>query len=229
MDLFLHEDISNQLTELLQTIAAVATALLQVAQPEFKAYAKQVISNARTLAEALVSHGYRLQTGGSDNHLVLWDLRPIGLTGSKVEKVCDLMGITINSTFFLFFLPRKFPYSFPYPISENAVSGDASAQVPGGIRLGTSALTSRDMREEDIKVVADFLHRAVQLSLLLQKEAKSKLLKDFVRVATTPAEGNQGYLQVKQLRDEVAAFASKWPLPGIDVSTLQKPTGLHEY
>jgi len=85
------------------------------------------------------------------------------------------------------------------------------------------------MREEDIKVVASFLHRAVQLSLLLQKEAKSKLLKDFVRVATTAEEGNQGYLQVKQLRDEVAAFASKWPLPGIDVSTLQKPTGLHEY
>lgn len=120
-------------------------------------------------------------------------------------------------------------HHFLTQISENAVSGDASAQVPGGIRLGTSALTSRDMRDEDIKVVADFLHRAVQLSLLLQKEAGSKLLKDFVRVATTAAEGKQGYLQVKQLRDEVAAFASKWPLPGVDVSTLQKPTGLHEY
>jgi glycine hydroxymethyltransferase len=126
----------------------------------------------------------------------------------------------------MLFLPGS---SFSHPISENAVSGDASAQVPGGIRLGTSALTSRDMRDEDIKVVADFLHRAVQLSLLLQKEAGSKLLKDFVRVATTAAEGKQGYLQVKQLRDEVAAFASKWPLPGVDVSTLQKPTGLHEY
>lgn len=79
------------------TIAAVTTALLQVAQPEFRAYAKQVIANARALAETLVGHGYRLQTGGTDSHLVLWDLRPIGLTGSKVEKVCDLMGITINS------------------------------------------------------------------------------------------------------------------------------------
>ena len=111
--------------------------------------------------------------------------------------------------------------------AENAVSGDASAQVPGGIRLGTSALTSRDMREADIKVVADFLHRAVQLSLLLQKEAGSKLLKDFVRVATVPEEGKVGYAQVTQLRSEVVAFASKWPLPGVDVSTLQKPTGLH--
>ena len=84
------------------------------------------------------------------------------------------------------------------------------------------------MQEEDIKVVADFLHRAVQLSLLLQKEAGSKLLKDFVRVATTPEEGKQGYLQVKQLRDEVREFAKKWPLPGVDVSALEKPAGLHE-
>ena len=58
-----------------------------------------MIANARTLAAALVSHGYRLHTGGTDNHLDLWDLRPIGLTGSKVEKVCDLMGITINSAY----------------------------------------------------------------------------------------------------------------------------------
>ena len=112
---------------------------------------------------------------------------------------------------------------------ENAVSGDASAQVPGGIRLGTSALTSRDMKEKDIKIVGEFLHRAVQLSLLLQKESGSKLLKDFVRVATTPEEGKVGHQQVKQLRDEVRAFASKWPLPGVDVSTLTKPEGLHEF
>ena len=114
-------------------------------------------------------------------------------------------------------------------MAENAVSGDASAQVPGGIRIGTSALTSRNMKEEDIKVVGEFLHRAVQLSLLLQKEAGSKLLKDFVRVATTPEEGKIGHQQVKQLRDEVQDFASKWPLPGVDVATLTKPEGLHEF
>jgi glycine hydroxymethyltransferase len=84
------------------------------------------------------------------------------------------------------------------------------------------------MTEKDVSVVADFLHRAVQLSLLLQKEAGTKLLKDFVRVATTPEEGKVGHQQVKQLRDEVRAFASKWPLPGVDVSTLTKPEGLHE-
>ena len=81
----------------IQTIAAVATALLQVASPSFKTYAKQVIANAKTLAEELAKNGYTLQTKGTDNHLVLWDLRPNGLTGSKVEKICDMVGITINS------------------------------------------------------------------------------------------------------------------------------------
>ncbi|KAH7882387.1 glycine hydroxymethyltransferase [Phlebopus sp. FC_14] len=189
------------------TIAAIATALLQVSQPEFKEYARQVISNARTLATCLAEHGYKLQTGGTDNHLVLWDLRPLGLTGSKVEKVCDLLGITIN---------------------KNAVSGDASAQTPGGIRLGTSALTSRNMLEVDIKVVAEFLHRAVQLSLLLQKEAGTKMLKDFVRVATTESEGKEGAKKVKELRRDVVEFARKWPLPGADVSTIQRPAGIEE-
>jgi glycine hydroxymethyltransferase len=96
-----------------QTIAGVATALHQVAQPAFRAYAKQVIANARTLAAALVEHGYKLQTNGTDTHLVLWDLRPLGLTGSKVEKVCDLVGITINSTSLL--SPSLPLFSFPSP------------------------------------------------------------------------------------------------------------------
>ncbi|CDO71181.1 hypothetical protein BN946_scf184845.g51 [Trametes cinnabarina] len=189
------------------TIAGIATALLQACQPTWKAYAKQVIANAATLGQELVARGYKLQTSGTDNHLVLWDLRPLGLTGSKLEKLCDLVGITIN---------------------KNAVSGDASAQVPGGIRLGTAALTSRDMREEDMKVVADFLHRAVETALVLQKEAGSKLLKDFVRVATTPEEGKVGAQQVHELKKEVRAFARRWPLPGVDVSKLTRPAGIEE-
>ena len=94
--------------------------------------------------------------------------------------------------------------------------------------MGTSALTSRDMLEADIKVVGDFLHRAVQLSLVLQKEAGTKMLKDFVRVATTEDSSKQGYLQVKQLRKEVKEFAMRWPLPGVDVHNMQKPAGIEE-
>jgi glycine hydroxymethyltransferase len=100
--------------------------------------------------------------------------------------------------------------------------------VPGGIRVGTSALTSRNMLESDITVVGEFLHRAVQLALLLQKEAGTKMLKDFVRVATVQEEGKTGYEQVKQLRKEVKEFAMKWPLPGVEVSQMTKPAGIHE-
>ena len=81
------------------TIAGIATTLLQATQPSWKEYAQQVIKNAQALADELLKHGYKLQTGGTDNHLVLWDLRPLKLTGSKVEKIGDLVGITINSTF----------------------------------------------------------------------------------------------------------------------------------
>lgn len=100
--------------------------------------------------------------------------------------------------------------------------------MPGGIRLGTSAITSRNMLEADVKIVGDFLHRAVQLSLVLQKEAGSKLLKDFVRVATVQEEGKEGFAKVRALREEVSAFATKWPLPGVDVSALTKPAGIHD-
>ncbi len=81
------------------TIAGIATTLLQAAQPSWKEYAQQVIKNAQALADELLKHKYKLQTGGTDSHLVLWDLRPLKLTGSKVEKIGDLVGITINSTF----------------------------------------------------------------------------------------------------------------------------------
>jgi glycine hydroxymethyltransferase len=79
------------------------------------------------------------------------------------------------------------------------------------------------MKEEDVKIVANFLHRAVQLALKIQKEAGSKLLKDFERAATTG--DSEGAKEVKALCKEVRVFAKKWPLPGVDVSTLKKPEG----
>lgn len=84
------------------------------------------------------------------------------------------------------------------------------------------------MVESDMKVVADFLHRAVQLSLVLQKEAGTKMLKDFVRVATTQEESKEGFAKVQQLKNEVREFAKQWPLPGVDVATFKKPEGIHE-
>jgi hypothetical protein len=132
--------------------------------------------------------------------------------------------------------------SDPRPSLENAVSGDStfspftsfpsthfhleSAQTPGGIRLGTSALTSRDMVEADVRKVADFLHRAVQLTTTLQKESGSKLVKDLLKVAE---EGkSEGSKAIKQLRKEVSEFAQRWPLPGIDAKSLKRPEGIPE-
>ncbi|KAG0145868.1 hypothetical protein CROQUDRAFT_658121 [Cronartium quercuum f. sp. fusiforme G11] len=180
------------------TIAGIAVALKQAADPSFQQYAQAVVANARALAARLVELGYSLQTDGTDNHLVLWDLRPIGITGSKVEKICDLCHITIN---------------------KNAVSGDTSAQVPGGVRLGTSALTSRSMGTKEMIIVADFMDRAIKISLSLQAEAGSKLLKDFLRVATE-GEG-EGRKALLQLEADVGKFSRQFGLPGVNVENLK--------
>lgn len=77
-------------------IAAIATQLKEVATPEFKQYSIQVKKNAKALAAALMNRGHKLISNGTDNHLLLWDVRPLGLTGSKIEKACDLVHITVN-------------------------------------------------------------------------------------------------------------------------------------
>ncbi|KAF8978495.1 Serine hydroxymethyltransferase, cytosolic [Entomortierella lignicola] len=175
------------------TIAGIAVALKQAASPEFKLYAKQVIANSRALAATLLKHGYKIVTDGSDNHLILWDLRPNKLTGSKVERICDMVSITLN---------------------KNSVCGDVSAVTPGGVRVGTSALTSRSFKEDDFVKVGEFLHRTVQIALAVQAKAGSKLLKDFI----AGLENNE---EIVQLRKEVEAFATSFPFPGFDVKDLK--------
>ncbi|TIA91718.1 hypothetical protein E3P81_01830 [Wallemia ichthyophaga] len=183
------------------TIAGIAVALKQASSPEFKDYAKAVIDNSRIIAEELLKYGYKLQTSGSDNHLVLWDLRPLGIAGSKIETICDLLHITLN---------------------KNAVAGDTSAVVPGGVRIGTAALTSRSMKGEEMKQVAQFLHRSVQIAIEAQKLAGNKLLKNFVNVVNTNEKISN---DVKTLNKEVHDFSVKFPLPGVpDTSVIQPPS-----
>ena len=187
------------------TIAGIAVALKQAADPAFKTYAKQVRANAAAMANVLFKHGYKLQTDGTENHLILWDLRPIGLTGSKVEKICDAVHITLN---------------------KNAVAGDTSALVPGGVRVGASALASRSMMEADVEKVAEFLHRVVQISLVAQKEAGTKLLKDFAK-AFESGSGEAPKL-VAELKQDVMKFATSFPLPGVpDTSAIKRPEGVN--
>ncbi|CAO1628526.1 unnamed protein product [Sympodiomycopsis kandeliae] len=181
------------------TIAGIAVALKQAADPAFQEYATQVIKNSQAAAKKLHDLGYKLQTDGSENHLILWDLRPNKLTGSKVEALGDKIHITLN---------------------KNAVVGDTSALTPGGVRLGFAALASRGMKEEHMDKVVEFLHRTVQLSLEIQNASPdNKKLVNFNKAA----DAHEG---VKQLSKEVEAFATQFPLPGVvDSSTIKKPAG----
>ncbi|GFQ04277.1 serine hydroxymethyltransferase 4 [Phtheirospermum japonicum] len=173
-------------------IGALAVALKQATSPGFKAYAKQVRANAVAVGNYLLSKGYTLVTGGTENHLVLWDLRPLGLTGNKVEKLCDLCNITVN---------------------KNAVFGDSSALAPGGVRIGTPAMTSRGLVEKDFEQIAEFLHRAVTITLNIQKE-HGKLLKDF----------NKGLVNnkdIEELKVDVEKFSSSFDMPGFKMSEMK--------
>jgi glycine hydroxymethyltransferase len=176
-------------------IAAIATQMKEVATPEFKAYIQQVKKNAVALAAALEKRGHTICSGGTDNHLILWDLRPHGLTGSKFEKICDKCHITLN---------------------KNCVPGDVSAASPGGVRIGTPALTTRGFTEADFEKVADILSRCVDIALKLQS-GSGKMLADFVKLLDDNAELNA-------LKAEVSALATSFPMPGFDVNELKFKT-----
>lgn len=167
------------------TIGALGVALLEAMTPEFKVYSKQVRANARALGVQLVKLGYTLVTGGTDNHLVLWDLRPNGVTGSKVEKLCDMVHITLN---------------------KNAVAGDTSALTPGGVRIGAPAMTSRGLVEADFVKIGEFLDRVVKITLALQADVGKKL-KDVVLAAEKSED-------VATLRKDVIKFSKKYAMPG---------------
>ena len=122
---------------LMHVIAAKAVAFGEALQPEFKEYAKQVIVNAQTLANALQQEGFTIVSGGTDTHVLLVDLRTVGLTGKVAEHVLDEVGITCNK--------NTIPFDPESPF------------VTSGIRLGTPALTTRGLNEEDMKEIASII------------------------------------------------------------------------
>ena len=144
---------------LMHVIAAKAVAFGEALQPEFKEYAKQVIVNAQTLAEALQQEGFTIVSGGTDTHVLLVDLRTVGLTGKVAEHVLDEVGITCNK--------NTIPFDPESPF------------VTSGIRLGTPALTTRGLNAEDMKEIASII------SLVLkQPEDAAVLAEAKQRVAT---------------------------------------------
>ena len=128
---------------LMHIIAAKAVAFGEDLKPEFKQYAQQVVKNAKALATALTGKGYRLVSGGTDNHLMLVDLRPrsASLTGAEAEKALEAAGIICN---------------------KNGIPNDPRPPTStSGVRLGTPATTTRGLKEGDMAAVADFLDRAI--------------------------------------------------------------------
>lgn len=158
---------------------------------EFKVYQHQVVANCRALSEALMELGYKIVTGGSDNHLILVDLRSKGTDGGRAEKVLEACSIACN---------------------KNTCPGDRSALRPSGLRLGTPALTSRGLLEKDFQKVAQFIHRGIELTLQIQSDVGVRAtLKEFKeRLAGDKYQG-----AVQALREEVESFASLFPLPGL--------------
>jgi len=152
---------------LMHVIAAKAICFHEALQPAFKKYAAQVVSNAKALAARLGMLGYRIVSGGTDNHVMLVDLRPHGLNGKQAQEALDLAGITVN---------------------KNAIPFDTeSIMKTGGIRIGTPAMTTRGMKEEEMMEIADLIHVALQK-------------------ATDPAA-------LETLKKRVHSFTSRYPLP----------------
>ena len=128
---------------MMHVIAAKAVAFGEALRPEFRDYQRQIIANAAALAAGLIRRGWRLCSGGTDNHLMLIDLRGTELTGKVAEAALDRAHITVN---------------------KNAIPFDPRPPfVTSGIRLGTPAVTTRGMREPEMEQIAELIHRALQL------------------------------------------------------------------
>ncbi len=126
---------------LMHVIAAKAVCFHEALQPQFREYQRQVVINAKALAAGLAKHGYRIVSGGTDNHLMLVDIRPKEINGKQAQEVLDRAGITVNK--------NAIPFD-TYPIFK-----------PGGIRVGTPAVTTRGMKEEEMLEIADLIAEAL--------------------------------------------------------------------
>ncbi|MBN2130548.1 MAG: serine hydroxymethyltransferase, partial [Sedimentisphaerales bacterium] len=126
----------------MHTLTAIAVAMAEADTPEFVAYAQQIVKNAKALAEKLLEYGFRLVSGGTDNHLILIDLRNKNIPGKKLAKALDRARIVTN---------------------YNTVPGDPAPPFnPSGLRLGTPAITTRGMREPEVEQIAAFIHKVTE-------------------------------------------------------------------
>jgi glycine hydroxymethyltransferase len=140
-------------------IAGIAVALGEATKPSFRKYARQVVKNAKTLARELKKYDFNLVTGGTDNHLILIDLRNKGIGGKEAAVILEEAGIVVNA---------------------NSIPNDPSPPLkPSGIRLGTPALTTRGMKEKEMKLIASWIHQI--LNLKFKKEKVGKEVRDLCK------------------------------------------------
>ena len=187
------------------TITALAVALKQAQSPEFRTYQETVMENAKALAERLGAPlsngglGYNIVSGGTANHLVLVDLKNRGVDGARVERVLELCGVASN---------------------KNTVPGDKSALRPGGLRLGTPAMTTRGFQPEDFRRVADIVDRAVIITQKLDKAARESAaakgvknpgtVKAFLEYLGEGEEVQEIVLLRQEVEDWVGTFSLPW-------------------
>eukprot|EP00237_Pycnococcus_provasolii_P010810 CAMPEP_0198713012 /NCGR_PEP_ID=MMETSP1471-20131121/4624_1 /TAXON_ID=41880 /ORGANISM="Pycnococcus provasolii, Strain RCC733" /LENGTH=496 /DNA_ID=CAMNT_0044473025 /DNA_START=33 /DNA_END=1523 /DNA_ORIENTATION=- len=174
------------------TIGALAVALKAATGDQFVAYQNQVVKNAKAMAAELTNLGYKLVSGGTDNHLLLVDLRPMDVDGARTEYILDAASVTLN---------------------KNSVPGDKSAVIPGGMRIGTPALTTRGFRESDFEQVARLVDRAVQLAIEEKKATQGKKLAEFK--AHVDAKISAGWPELDALKADVESLAETFPMPGL--------------
>ena len=154
----------------MHSIAAKAVSFYEALQPEFKDYANQVVRNAKKLAEELSKRGFKLVTGGTKNHLILVDVySSFGINGKAAERAMDKIGLTLNA---------------------NSIPNDKlSMFTPSGIRLGTPAITSRGMKEEQMGQIAEWMRFAIENRDNPKELAKvKKEVADFARLFPLPSD-----------------------------------------
>ena len=171
--------------------AAIAVALEEAMKPEFKEYAHQVVNNARELAQGLMENGFKLVSNGTDTHLILVDLTSYGKgMGVFAEKALDLAGITLN---------------------KNTIPGDPSSPFyPSGIRLGTPAITTRGMKEKEMKIIASWITQVIGEIKAYQLPESKEERKPYVSSFEKDMAKNPVVLKVKE---EIGKLCESFPLP----------------
>lgn len=170
------------------TITALAVALLLATKPEYKEYQSQVLKNAKSFARDLQKEGFDIVTGGTDNHLMLVDLRNQGLDGARLEKVLEMVSIAAN---------------------KNTIPSDKSALMPNGIRFGTPAMTSRGLLEGHFTIISQFVSEAAKIAKTLKSLQPDGKLVDFSKILHS-----QKWPEIENLKQKIETFSSNFPTIG---------------